>query len=33
MAMNEKLVENEKYTNMLDGLDDDEGSGEELHES
>ena len=31
--MNEKLAENEKYTNMFDGLDDEEGEGEELHES
>ena len=31
--MNEKLAENEKYTNMLDGLDDEDGEGEELHES
>lgn len=28
--MNEKLAENEKYTNMLDGLDDED---EEIHES
>jgi hypothetical protein len=33
MNMNEKLAENEKYTNMFDGLDDEEGEGEELHES
>jgi len=34
--MNEKLNENEKFTNMLSGLDDEEGEegeGEELHES
>lgn len=30
--MNEKLAENEKYANMLDGMDED-GDGEELHES
>lgn len=30
--MNEKLAENEAYSNMLEGIDD-EGSGEELHES
>jgi hypothetical protein len=32
MNMNEKLAENEAYSNMLEGIDD-EGSGEELHES
>jgi hypothetical protein len=31
MNMNEKLAENEKYTNMLDGLDDEDG--EEVNES